>query len=197
VARWLRLRTQIPLLIVSFLLSSIYRTVMHVWPFNSPVREVRSSSRGAKGGLLFLVRGGPNNGRSGDNGQRYALELNGSFPFLHVQLLAPTSVAVALAHTPCLSQTAKAPEVNAMQFGFAGPSGGGPSGSGGVCAVNGGPGLQFSSNPLPPSTYVGNPPPSFVEPGSAGKPGGPEPPGCGGCGCDCGCGSCGSACGVG
>src|SRR4029077_12114479 len=146
-ARWLRLRKQVPLLIISFLLSSIYRTVMRVWPVSSAVGEVPTSARGTKRGLIFSVGGRLNSGSRDETGRRFSLELSSSFPFLHVQSLAPGLVSVAFSHTPCLSETTRVPTVNAMQF----PFGAGQPSNGGVCSgSNAGAGNQFSSNPLLP-----------------------------------------------
>src|ERR1700722_1768357 len=128
-ARWLRLRKQVPLLIISFLLSSIYRTVMRVWAVSFPVGEVPTSTHGAKRGLLLVVGRRLNSESRNERGQRFGLELNSSFPFLHVESLAPGLVSVAFSHTSCLSHTTRVPAVNGMQF----PFGICPAGGGGVC----------------------------------------------------------------
>jgi hypothetical protein len=180
-AKWIRLRTQVPLLIISFFLSSMYRTFVRVWPLGSSPGEVRASARGAKSGLIFQIGRQLDTGTRNDRGRQFVLELNSSFPFLHLQPLAAGLVPVAYAHTPCISQTEKVPQVNSMQFGF----GVSPSGNEGVCS-NADVGNQFSSNPPIPSpgVNIGEPSPS---------PGGPvivipvipSDPGCGGCDCAC------------
>jgi hypothetical protein len=157
-ARWLRLRKQVPLLVISFLLSSLYRTVMRVWSVSSPLGEVRASTHDAKRGLLFVVARRFNNVGGNERSQRYAVELNGSFPFFHVQSLAPDLVPVAVSQTPCLSQTVRTPDVMAMQFGF----GVAPSGNSGACNPAAGIGNAFTSNPPIPSTpiHIGEPAPA-------------------------------------
>jgi hypothetical protein len=171
VARWLRVRKQVLLLIVSFLASSIYRTVMGVWPFSGAAGEAHASMHRTSHGLLFSVDRGPNGGSGTAPGRTVSLEVNGSFPFFHMYSVAPGLVAVAALHTPCLSERARDPEVNAMQFGF-----GVANTNSGVCATNPGNGLQFSSNPGPASTYVGNPPAIDIGEAAPNE-------GCGGCGC--------------
>ena len=178
--RWLQLRKQVPLLIISFLLSSIYRTVMRAWTISSPGPEVTSSAYGSKHGLLFLVGHRSNNGSRKENNQRFAVELNASFPFFHMQALAPALVPVAFSHTPCLSQAARTPAVNGMQFGF------GVVPSGGVCNSNANAGNQFSSNPPIPSPAINIPPPSGGDRGIIRGCGD-----CGGCGGCFSCGECG------
>jgi hypothetical protein len=178
VARWLRLRKQVPLLVVSFLLSSIYRTVGRVWFVSSATPEVRGSTHNLKGGLLFVVGRRLNSIGQGRGGQRFALEFNGSFPFLHVQSLAPGLVSVAFLHTPCLSQTARVPKVNGMQFGF----GIGPSGNSGACNATPGFGNQFSSNPPIPSPGINIGEPAPTPPGGQPAPGEGACAACGGCG---------------
>ena len=173
-ARWIRLRTQVPILIISFLLSSLYRTFVRVWPLGSSAGEVGTPTHGARHGLLLLV-GRQHNGSRDERGRRFVLELNSSFPFLHLQSLAPGLVSVAYSHTPCISQSDRLPQVNGMQFGF----GVAPSGNQGVCSSNAGPGNQFSSNPPIPSPAINIGEPAPHPPGCA--------QGCGGCG---GCGGC-------
>jgi hypothetical protein len=123
-ARWLRLRKEVPLLVISFLLSSVYRTAMRVWSVSSPRGQVYGSTHETKRGLLFVVTRRLNSVGRDDRGQRFALEFNGSFPFLHVQPLAPGLVPVAVSHTPCISQMVRGPEVVGMQFGFGVPPSG-------------------------------------------------------------------------
>jgi hypothetical protein len=139
-ARWLRRQKQLPLLVLSFLLSSIYRMIVGAWPTQLPTADASS--------------------------HRFALELDRTYPFLHVRQSAPRLAPVALS-TPCLSQAVSPQAVNTMQFGFV-PIGGEGEGPG-VCQ-NLGNFPEFTDNPP-----VAAPPINIGEPGS----------GCGGCG-DCG-----------
>lgn len=162
---------------------------MRAWPGGIQLEEYRSPGQSAQPSLLFRVGGRQNKGTSDGRARQFALELDKSFPFLHVLTLAPASVSVSVSNTPCLSQTTKVPAVIGMQFGI----GIGPSGGNGVCNTNAGPGNQFVSNPpvSPPPINIGEPAPNSPEVGCGGCG---ECAQCGGCscncGCDCNCGSC-------
>jgi hypothetical protein len=189
VARWLRLQRRASLLILSFFVSSFYRTITGAWPYASHFGGIGSSANGAKRGLLIPV------GLEGRS-RRYALEFDSAFPYLHLQTLTSRSVPVPVSNMACLSKAPIDKGINAMQFGI------GPSGSSGVCPANAPGQALFSSNPVPPSTGIGNPPDINIgEP----APGG-ENQSCGGCSgggacncgcacnCDCGCNACDCSC---
>jgi hypothetical protein len=184
-AKWIRLRSQVPLLVISFLLSSIYRSFVRVWPINSS-----ASIHNVRHGLLFQVGRRLDSGSGYNRSQRFILEVNGSFPFLHVQSSAQGVVSVEYTHTPCISESDKRPPVNSMQFGF----GVSPSGNEGVCNANAGPANQFSSNPpIPsPAINIGEPAPTPPERGCGGCGGCESCAICAGCncGCECDCGAC-------
>lgn len=179
-ANWLRLQKRTSLLILSFFASCLYRTITGVWPFGSPANTIVTSTRGETRGLLFPI--GRSSQRGGHDARQYALEVNGSFPFLHLQSLAPGLASVAVTHPPCISTTTGDLKVNAMQFGVAQSS---------ACNLNPNPGNQalFSSNPVPASTNyspiaIGEPAPGGGESG----PGAGGGQGCGGCGVPVSCG---------
>ncbi len=171
-ANWLRLQKRTSLVVLSFLASCIYRTVTGAWPLDSSRFTLDASPHGEGHGLLISMDHGIFN--RGHHAGRFGLELNGSFPFLHLQSLAPGLVSVAVSHTPCIGKTTGGLEVNAMQFGI------GPSS---ICASSPNAKALFSSNPAPPSTNIGNPPViSIGEGGAGGGEGAHGAPGCGGCG---------------
>jgi hypothetical protein len=180
VAKWLRLQKRASLLILSFFVSSLYRSITGSWPFASQFGRVGSSTSGAKRGLLIPVgRNLFHPWRSDGSSRRYAFEFDSAFPYLHLQTLTRNSVPVALSSMACLSKAPARLGINAMQFGV------GPEQSSGCGSAN----AMFSSNPVPPSTGIGNPPDISI---GAPAPGG-EAPSCGGCsgggggGCNCAC----------
>jgi hypothetical protein len=116
-AKMLRAQKQIILLVITFVFSSLYRTVVGVWPFGSPLSLASHRSFREPNGLLVC----PYDGNSGSEGavasDRFALEINGSFPFLHLHSMSVESISVALSHAPYLSGLSEIPELNAMQAG--------------------------------------------------------------------------------
>jgi hypothetical protein len=112
-ARMLRVQKQILLLITSFLLSSVYRTVKGVWSVGSTTSSSPNSTRRDYQSLLVCTgRGAVADNRDPST---YALELSSSFPFIHIQSLSFKAVPIALSHTPYLSGMAGLPDLSATQ----------------------------------------------------------------------------------
>jgi len=112
-ARMLRVQKQILLLITSFLLSSVYRTVKGVWSVGSATSSSPNSTRRDYESLLVCTgRGAVADNRDPST---YALELSSSFPFIHIQSLSLKAVPIALSHTPYLSGMAGLPDLSATQ----------------------------------------------------------------------------------
>jgi len=98
-AKLLRVQKQIILLVVSFVLSSVYRTFTGAWPFTKADAASRVTLNRTHGGFLLTILRPPSTDRKAPGRSLYALEVTESFPFLHVLNLTVGEAHVALVRT--------------------------------------------------------------------------------------------------